>query len=562
MIFPRAARWLRIRLPLGALLLSCISIATLVHAQGDEGNGKYRNPVLYSDYSDPDVIRVKDTYYLVSSSFHFMPGVPVLESHDLVNWKIIGHVFPRLDINPKYDMIGGNRYAQGAWAPSIRFHKGKFYVFFPTPEEGIFMSSAKSAKGPWTKPVAVVPGKGYEDPCPFWDDDGKAYLVHSRVGAGPLILHRMASDGTHVLDDGKVIADDPTLLPTMEGPKLYKRNGYYYIFAPFGGVGEGAQAVLRSQTIYGPYESRTVLEQGATSVNGPHQGGFVETVDGQGWFIHFSQRGGYGRIVYLEPVQWKDGWPVIGDPIAGTSAGQPVMEWSKPDVKKSYPIQTPQTSDEFASSVLGLQWEWNHNPDDSHWSLQERPGYLRLKAGFAPDLIHARNTLTQQMQYESFALTAHLDVSGMKNGEQAGLAMLGYRPASIAIVQANGKRRVVATRNDGTSVRETPLVVLTGNDIQLRMQVAHEEVSFSYSLDEGKSFQPAGPPSRFVFSWWKSARPALFTFNTQMAEDAAPSGDAGHVDIDWVHCVRASDSPTASALALEPGERNRKTMQQ
>jgi beta-xylosidase len=337
--------------------------------QGDEGNGRYQNPVLFSDYSDPDIIRVQNSYYLVASSFHFMPGIPVLQSEDLVNWRIIGHVFPRLDIDSRYSMVGGNRYAQGAWAPSIRFHQGRFYVYFPTPREGIFMSSAPSPEGPWTVPTAVIAGPGYEDPCPFWDDDGNAYLVHSRVGAGPLILHRMSPDGAKVLDDGRVIVSDPKLLPTLEGPKFYKQNGFYYIFAPFGGVGTGSQAVMRSKNIYGPYESRTVLEQGTTAVNGPHQGGYVETPKGQGWFVHFSQRGGYGRILYLEPVQWKDGWPLIGAPIEGSTAGQPVTDWPKPTVGKSYPIRVPQTSDEFDKSTLGLQWEWNHNPTTpiGHW---------------------------------------------------------------------------------------------------------------------------------------------------------------------------------------------------
>jgi beta-xylosidase len=538
MTFSRALCWIVFR-SLAALMLFNISGATSAMAQGDEGNGKYRNPVLFSDYSDPDVIRVKDNYYLVASSFHFMPGIPVLESHDLVNWHIAGHVFQRLDISPKYDMTGGNRYAQGAWAPAIRYHQGRFYVYFPTPEEGIFMSSASSPKGPWTKPIAVIPGKGYEDPCPFWDDDGNAYLVHSRVGAGPLILHRMALDGTRVLDEGKVIVDDSKLLPTLEGPKLYKRNGYYFIFAPFGGVGRGAQAVMRSKNIYGPYEARTVLEQGSTNVNGPHQGGFVETPEGQGWFMHFSQRGGYGRILYLEPVQWKDGWPVIGDPIAGSTAGQPVDEFPKPKIGKTYSIETPQTSDEFKSTTLGPQWEWNHNPDDSHWSLKERPGYMRLKAGLAPDLIHARNTLTQQMEHGSFELTTRLDVSGMKDGERAGLAMLGFHATWIGIVQSEGKRKVVLTDGSG----ESSIVEESTPKVQLRMQVAHEKVSFFYSLDEGKSFQPAGAANPFYFSWWKAARPALFNFNTRLGEEKAVVADAGWIDIDWVRC-----HPTDNAL--------------
>jgi beta-xylosidase len=501
--------------------------STLWAKLGDQGDGRYKNPILFSDYSDPDVIRVGKSYYLVASSFHFMPGIPVLESLDMVNWRIISHVFPRLDVDPKYSMIGGNRYAQGAWAPSIRFHENRYYVYFPTPKEGIFMSSAPSAEGPWTVPKPVISGSGYEDPCPFWDDDGSAYLVHSRVGAGPLILHRMSPDGTKVLDEGEVIVNDHLTLPTLEGPKIYKRNGYYYIFAPYGGVGTGSQAVLRSKNIYGPYESRTVLEQGDTDVNGPHQGGYVETPGGQGWFLHFSHRGGYGRILYLEPVQWKGGWPVIGTPIEGRTAGQPVDVWPKPYIERSVTIETPQTSDEFNTNVLGLQWEWNHNPDDNNWSLKEHPGFLRLKASFSPDMIHARNTLTEQMEYEDFDLTTQIDVSGMEDGQRAGLVMFGVKPSWIGVIKADGKRSIAYASGAG----ESTIQELTGNIVQLRMHVENEHVSYSYSVDGGRSFFSKGSAYPFAFSWWKAARPALFTFNIQPRKQ-----QLGLIDIDWVRC--------------------------
>ena len=513
---------------IGLLLFITVGMQETVWANnGDQGDGRYKNPILFSDYSDPDVIRVGETYYLVASSFHFMPGIPVLKSHDLVNWRIIAHVFPRLEADPRYDMIGGDRYAQGAWAPSIRFHNGRFYVYFPTPQEGIFMSSASSAEGPWTVPKAVLSGPGYEDPCPLWDDDGSAYLVHSRVGAGPLILHRMSADGTKVLDEGKVIVDDHSTLPTLEGPKLYKQNGYYYIFAPYGGVGKGSQAVLRSKSIYGPYEPRTVLEQGSTSVNGPHQGGYVETPSGQGWFLHFSQRGGYGRIVYLEPVQWKDDWPIMGKLVDGKMAGEPVDVWPKPDIDKAYSVEIPQTSDEFNTvGALGMQWEWNHNPKDQDWSLKDRPGFLRLKASSAPDLIHARNTLTQQMQYQNFELTTRIDVSLMKDGQRAGLAMFGVHPSWIGIEEHGGTKSI----SYGADGVETRVATFASDTVQLRMHVENEHVSFSYSTDDGRTFQHEGPVNRFMFSWWKASRPALFTFTTQ------PKGSSGSIDVDWVHC--------------------------
>jgi beta-xylosidase len=466
---------------------------------------------------------------MVASTFHFMPGVPVLHSRDLVNWQVIAHVFPRLDIDPRYSMQGGNRYGRGAWAPAIRFRKGKYYVYFPTPDEGIFMSTAPSPRGPWTAPVAVIASPNLEDPCPFWDDDGNAYLIHSRTGAGPLILHRMSADGKSVLDDGKVIVQNPEKLPTLEGPKLYKRNGYYYIFAPYGGVGKGAQAVLRSKNIYGPYEFRTVLAQGSTSINGPHQGGYIETPDGKGWFLHFQSRGAYGRINHLQPVRWSDDWPVIGDSTGASTTGSPVSEWVKPVASARPNPQYPLTSDDFTSSRLSLQWEWNHNPDDAHWSLTEHPGFLRLKAMPASDLLHARNTITEVPQDSAFEFNVKLDVSGMADGQHAGLAMFSNKPSWIGVIQSGGVRRLTF----GSSQTETPGPALTGNQLQLRIQVQDEMATCAYSLDDGSSFHNLGQPEPIYFSWWKGARPAIFTFNTQ-----STSEDAGHIDIDWAHYDR------------------------
>jgi beta-xylosidase len=295
----------------------------------------------------------------------------------------------------------------GVWAPAIRKHKGLFYLYFPTPTEGIFVVTAKSIAGPWSNPVAVIRRAGLEDPCPFWDDDGSAYLVHSKKGAGPLIVHRMAPDGKSVLDDGKEIVRDPEHLPTLEGPKLYEHAGYYYIFAPFGGVAAGSQAVLRSKSIWGPYDYKVVLTQGSTNINGPHQGAYVETPNGRGWFIHFQSHGAHGRIVRLEPVKWQDSWPVMGEVPPGGASGEPVAAYPQlpVDAGGKAAAMSLQTSDDFTSPKLGPQWEWNHNPDNSRWSLSKHRGFLRLIPGPASDLLHARNTLTQQMQSESLDFT-------------------------------------------------------------------------------------------------------------------------------------------------------------
>lgn len=501
---------------------------------------EYRNPILFADYSDPDVIRVGNNYYLVASTFHFSPGIPVLKSEDLIHWTIVAHVLPRLTFDPKYDLPGpvlitdateryrsapemGSRYAAGVWAPAIRYHDKRYYVYFPTPTEGIFMSSAETAEGPWTPPVAVIPEPRLEDPCPFWDDDGQAYLIHSRVGAGPLVLHKMSADGTHVLDVGTVIVEDPKNLPTLEGPKLIKRNGWYYIFAPFGGVGDGPQAVLRSKAIYGPYEYRTVLEKGTTNVQAPHQGGYVETPSGQGWFVHFNQTDGYGRIVHLQPVQWRDDWPVIGDPIPGSVAGQPIATHAIPDVGRVFAAVHPQTSDEFDANTLGVQWEWNHNPDSSKWSLQERRGFLRLHASSATDLVAARNTLTQVLQGEASQMDALMEVSHMADGERAGLAMFQLQPAWIGVVQEGGERFITFS----SAGVETRGPKLTHAAARLRIDVANGEAQFSYRTGEATRFAMLGK-AKLRFSWWKGSRPALFTYNT-----SARSEDLGMIDIDW-----------------------------
>lgn len=493
--------------------------------------GTYTNPILHADYSDPDVIRVGKDYYMVASSFHFSPGIPVLKSRDLVHWKIVGHVLAKLPFGPLYDMpgphtltdlisrpIGGTKYASGVWAPSIRHHDGKFWVYWATPDEGIFMSRTTDPEGEWSAPVAVKAMAGLEDPCPFWDEDGTAWLVHGKVGAGPLILHRMSPDGTRLLDEGFVVAEDSVKLPILEGPKFYKRGGWYYIFAPIGGVGTGPQAVGRARKITGPYEWREVLLPTA-EIQGPHQGGWVETPEGKGWFAHFNSTGAFGRIVHLQPVTWVDDWPVMGDPIPGGTAGHPVATHAMPAKATSDRLQD---SDEFSSRRLGLQWSWNHNPVDANWSLSARPGWLRLTAMPADWLSTARNTLTQILQGPNSTITTRIDVSRMAEGQRAGLSLFGVRPAWIGVVRGGG-RNIVTLANQGF---ETPGPELTKATIDLRAIVGPEQtVLYSYSLDGGKSFRPFGAGIALSkFSWWKGSRPALFTFT---------KGETGSIDIDW-----------------------------
>lgn len=533
------------RLTLSAAVACFASHASPGWAQAagsdDKPARRYANPVLHADYSDPDVIRVGDDYYLTASSFFLSPGLPILHSRDLVHWRIIANALPRLDFAPEYDLTGplgandsdarpsrqGTRYGGGVWAPSLRFHEGRFYLYWATPGEGIFMATATDPAGPWSAPVTVYAGKGYEDPCPFWDDNGDAWLVHGKVGAGPLILHRMSNDGTRLLDDGFVVAEDRQRLPVLEGPKFHKRNGWYYIFAPIGGVGKGPQAVGRARKITGPYEWRDVLLPSPT-VKGPHQGGYVETQGGEGWFIHFNRENGFGRILYLEPVRWENDWPIMGDAPPGAIAGQPVTEHAAPRTGDWTPQIHIQQSDEFSDRSLGLQWSWNHNPVVANWSLTSRPGWMRLTAAPSQHLVTARNTLTQILIGPSSSITARVDVRRMADGQRGGLSLFGIRPSWVGVVQSEGRRHV--TFADGGAEQRGP--ALTSHTLQLRAQVDAEAlVRYSYSLDEGRSFVPIGKAVALQpSSWWKGSRPALFTYQTQDTSGARP----GRLDVDWV----------------------------
>jgi beta-xylosidase len=298
----------------------------------------------------------------------------------------------------------------------------------------------------------------------------------------------MSNDGRRVLDEGKVIVQDRENLPVLEGPKLHKRNGYYYIFAPFGGVGTGSQAVLRSRNIYGPYERRIVLVEGSTDINGPHQGGYVEAPDGEGWFVHFQSRGAHGRIVHLEPVRWQDDWPIIGDAANGSITGEPVPSGPIPGHPQTVSQAQPQTSDEFSAEPLGPQWEWNHNPDDDHWSLTARDGYLRLIPMRAAGLLEARNTLTQSMQSNSFEFTVRIDLSGMKSGVRTGLAMFEKSAGGLEIEQSGTERHV----NYFHLPDHTQGPIISQNILQLRVRVDGDKAKYSYSLDRGHTFQALG----------------------------------------------------------------------
>src|SRR5262245_34689460 len=388
----------------GLALAAAAFAAEPVLAWGDQGDGTYRNPILPADYSDPDVVRVGDDFYLVASDFHFV-GIQVLHSRDLVNWRIVGQVFDRLTMAPRYDAMQG--YAQGTWAPSLRYHDGTFYLYVCTPYDGLFLWTAERPEGPWSEMITVKAVELWEDPNPFWDDDGSAYLVHGRKGAGPLVLHKMSADGTQLLDDGVEIYRGPV----AEGPKMFKRNGWYFISLPEGGVDKGGQTILRARTITGPYERRQVLPDGS-----PHQGAIVDLPGGESWFFAFKSTGFLGRVVHLMPVRWgADDWPVFGD------EGRPVEQGKKP---LPGPVVHAARGDDFQARGLGLQWQWNHNPVPGAWSLSERRGWLRLHPQPAAELVLARDTLTQKLWDQAGAVEVTLDARRLGEGQRAGFAFM------------------------------------------------------------------------------------------------------------------------------------------
>lgn len=483
---------------------------------GDQGNGTYINPVLNADYSDPDVIRVGDDFYMVCSEFHYM-GMPVLHSRDLVNWTIIGQVYREFKFDPKYDAM--DRYAKGSWAPAIRFHDGLFFVYFCTPAEGLFMSTAEKPEGPWTPLTQVSSEPRWEDPCPFWDEDGQAYLGHSCVGAGPIIIHKLSPDGKTLLDNGVTVYTGPI----AEGTKFHKLGEYYYLSIPEGGVRGGWQTILRSKNIYGPFEKKVVLETGSTSINGPHQGAMIDTPGGQWWFLHFQEVQTMGRVVHLQPMFWKDGWPVVGVDIDRNGIGEPVYVWKKPETGGERPITAPQSSDEFNVPELSLQWQWNHNPVDGAWSLTSTPGHLTLGALQADSLKNARNTLAQKIMGPRGQATTLMKTDKMQDGQKAGLCLIGKEFNEIGVTKRDGALFIYVNLHG--EYLEQPLAC---DGIQLKAFTTEAEGAnqFYYSAD-GDTFAPLGGTFPVQMGFWKGPHLGLFSYN-----EKEPAGAAS---FDWFH---------------------------
>lgn len=499
---------------------------------GDQGDGTYRNPVLPSDYSDLDCIRVGADYYAISSTFQFSPGVVILHSRDLVNWTIAGHAVADLtQISPELNWNRMNRYGKGIWAGAIRHHAGRFWVYFGTPDEGYFMTTAPDIRGPWTPLHCVLNSPGWDDCCPFWDNDGQAYLVGSSFRDGYKIhLWKMTPDGRNLLvESDRVIHQSKG----SEANKLYKINGlYYHLFSEI--HGEGRVVMMeRATNIFGPYTAARQLNHADKTAKEPNQGGLVLAQSGGWyWFTHHGTGAWEGRCASLLPVTWVDGWPVLGR-VGADGLGS--MVWSGKKPVEGTSVVTPQSSDEFNETNLPPQWEWNYQPRAEMWSLRERPGWLRLRAfrPLHPDaLLKAGNTLTQRTwRTSSNEVVLKLDLSGMADGQKAGLCHFSRSHSALGISQAGLVRTLEFRNND----RITPGLAIAGNALWLRSTWGWEGRSqYSFSLD-GSAFTDFGEPYQLTWGNYRGDRIGIYNFNNK--------SDAGRLDVDWFHYDYAGPHP-------------------
>lgn len=536
------------------IVISLTALTVISNAQGWNAyleNEKYKNPILHVDYSDPDVCLGEDGYYyLTASSFHNSPGLPILQSKDLVNWELIGYA---LETQFPVEYYRTVRHGSGAWAPSIRYHKGEYYIFGGNPDFGVYMVKTKDPAGPWEEPVLIKQGKGYIDVCPFWDENGKAYLSYAFAGSragvkSVLMLSEMTPDGTKLTGNPVMVFDGHDDNTTVEGSKMYKRNGYYWIMAPAGGVKPGWQLAMRSKDVWGPYEAKVVLHQGNTDINGPHQGGYVETPNGDGWFIHFQDRWAYGRVVFLEPVTWKNNWPIIGQDINNDGIGEPVTEWKKPDVERNYPATPLVSSDEFNGHQYGLQWQWqaNQNPEKQWGWISGNLGFMRMncipRSGDQETMWMMPNLFMQKFPGANFTATTKLTFQNNPDAGEclSGLIVFGEDYSYIAIEQDNdGNLKLVQRTMKNAYIpknRETEItsVSIEQNTLFFRAKVEmiknvepyDAKTTFYYSTD-GNKYKKIGKSFIPKAGRWVGAKIGIFATGTGRINDSS------YADYDW-----------------------------
>ncbi len=544
-------------------LLAVLPLAALAQYKSqvwcpDNGDGTYQNPVINADYSDPDVCvggADGEDYYLTASSFQCTPGLPILHSRDLVNWEIVGYALKSLyegnaELQQHFSQV---QHGNGVWAPSIRYHNGEYYIYWGDPDYGVYMVKTRGGNpaGEWEQPVCVISGKGYIDTTPLWDDDGRCYLVNGWANsrakfASVLTVRELSADGTRAIGQPVIVFDgNGTENRTCEGPKFYKRDGWYWIMCPAGGVPTGFQLAMRSKSPFGPYEHKIVLAQGKTPVNGPHQGGWVHTKYGEDWFLHFQDKEAYGRVVHLQPVDWSTGWPIMG------KKGEPVLTYKKPQSSSSK-IVNPAESDEFNLPTMGKQWQWQANYDEKY-GVPTAFGTFRiythkLEQGWK-NLWLVPNMLLQKTPADRFTVTTKLRLTTKADGQFGGLIMMGLDYSALVVRRTADEFQLVQmtckAADKGKAQTENIIATLKPTakddteyrpgiheDIYLRLTVNDSKLRFAYSLN-GKKFTPCGDEFQMKEGKWIGAK---FGF---LAAESNPTADRGWVEADWLRVTPA-----------------------
>ena len=520
----------------------------------DNGDGTYTNPVINADYSDPDVCvgPSGEDYYLTASSFQCIPGLPILHSKDLVNWEIVGYALTEL--YEGYDNLKAHfnkpQHGNGVWAPSIRYHNGEYYIYWGDPDFGVFMVKTKDPAGKWEKPVCVISGQGYIDTTPLWDEDGRCYLVNGWANsrskfASVLTVRELSADGTRAIGQPVIVFDgNGTENRTCEGPKFYKRDGWYWIMCPAGGVPTGFQLAMRSKSPYGPYEHKIVLAQGKTAINGPHQGAWVHTKYNEDWFLHFQDKEAYGRVVHLQPVDWSTGWPIMGH------KGEPVVTHKKPQ-SSSNVIVNPVESDEFDTPTMGKQWQWHANYDEK-FGMPTAFGTFRIYTYKLSEnwksFWEIPNLLLQKTPADKFTVTTKLRMTSKADGQFGGLVMMGLNYSALVVRRMGDQFQLVQmtcmAADKGKQQTEEVLATLAPTaadkiaykpgiheDIYLRLYVDNSKLRFAYSLN-GKKFKDCGTEFQMKEGKWIGAK---FGF---VAAETNAKADRGWVEADWIRITK------------------------
>ncbi len=509
---------------------------------------KIQNPMLWADVPDPDVIRVGDTFYLVSTTMHLMPGAPVMASKDLKNWETVGYIFDKLTDSPKYDLLQGTVYGRGQWATSLKYHNGKFYALLAPNEQGAmgdtYIFTADKAEGPW-KILSRM--RHFHDCSLFFDDDGRVYVIY---GTGELMeLKPDLSDvieGTHM----HIFQREEDERGLLEGSRVIKHDGKYYllmishVYAP----GKHRREVCyRADDIHGPYEKQVILESEFGGFSYEAQGTIVDSPSGDWYGIIFQDRNGVGRVLTVMPCRWINGWPMLGD-----------ENGKVPDEVRPFVSGQPETgivkSDDFAEPKLGLQWQWNHNPVDNAWSLTEQPGFLRLKTNRVVNTLYlAPNTLTQRMEGPQCSAYIVMDYSNMKDGDRAGFAAFNSDSGVLTIKRIGKKyylemseqkvelsdRNKEVTNVDEKMIKGIALSQLypKAKKIWLRIDADFRPVkgrnggadcaNFYYSMD-GEQWERIGTENyRLNFDWrrfFMGSKFGIFNYATKKS--------GGYVDVD------------------------------